>query len=190
MNRRHVLHVVSWRGNWVWGRIGPHHLVIAGLLTLWVSLILAIDYPLLRETRQLAKQLASVPEPGRERPSTAKAAQAGPRQIAKEYAATLPAFDAYPGQLRALNLLADQHGVVVARVDYRYEPLTGLPIQRLVLRMDAQGQDLPLRSFLQAMLNAFPNLSIARLAYAKATDGSLKVDQALEIHLYYRWQAE
>ena len=93
------------------------------------------------------------------------------------------------GQLRALNLLADQHGVVVARVDYRYEPLTGLPIQRLVLRMDAQGQDLPLRSFLQAMLNAFPNLSIARLAYAKATDGSLKVDQALEIHLYYRWQA-
>lgn len=39
------------------------------------------------------------------------------------------------------------------------------------------------------MLNAFPNLSIARLAYTKSTDGSLKVDQMLEIHLYYQAKA-
>lgn len=186
MNRRRLWQVVSWHCARVSNGIRSAHFLVAGLLALWLSLIVAIDCPLRTETRRLALQLAAMPEPGRGRPA---AAGAEPRDVAKEFAATLPAFDAYADQLRALHTLADQNSVLVARVDYRYEPLKDLPIRRLVMRMGVTGQDLQQRSFLLAMLDAFPNLSIARLAYAKSTDGLPQLEQSLEIHLYYRWKA-
>jgi len=144
-------------------------------------LIIAIDYPLLKETRRMAMQLASIPAPAE--------ARAESRNAATEFAAALPAFDAYPDQLRELNTLAGKNDVVVARVEYRYEPLATLPIKRLVIRMNVNGQDLQQRRFLRAILNAFPNLSVTRLVYTKSTDGSSKVDQTLDIHLYYRLKA-
>jgi len=183
MKHRHAWQVLSWRCAWALDQLRPAHLVVAGLFGLWASSIIAIDYPLLRETRQMAMQLASISEPAQERTATAKTQ---PPNVAKEFAAALPKFDAYPDQLRALNTLADKNGVVIARVDYRYEPLKALPIKRLAMRMHIEGQDLQQRRFLQAMLNAFPNLSIARLAYTKSADGSPKIDQMLEIHLYYQ----
>lgn len=183
MTHRHAWQVLSWRCAWAVDQLRPAHLVVAGLFALWTSLTIAIDYPLLAETRQMTMQLASIPEPAQERPTAAKSQ---PSNVAKEFAAALPKLDAYPDQLRELNTLADKNGVVVARVDYRYEPLKALPINRLVMRMDIKGENLQQRRFLQAMLNAFPNLSIARLAYTKRTDGSLKIDQMLEIHLYYQ----
>ncbi|WP_175873180.1 hypothetical protein [Burkholderia sp. BCC0397] len=186
MKHRHAWQVLSWRCAWALDQLRAAHLVVAGLLALWASLIIAIDYPLLRETRQMAMQLASIPEPAQEQSTAAKTQ---PPNAAKEFAATLPEFDAYPDELRELNTLADKSGVVVARVDYRYDPLKALPIKRLVMRMDIKGQDLQQRRFLQVMLNTFPNLSIARLAYTKSTDGSLNVDQMLEIHLYYQLKA-
>jgi hypothetical protein len=186
MSRQRILQVVSWRGTWLLNRLKSPHITVTALLALWALLIGTIDYPLFKETRRMALQLASIPAPAPVRPA---ARQAGPRNLAKEFAATLPEFDAYPDQLRDLHTLADKHGIVITRADYRYELLAELPIEKLAMHMDINGPDEAHRRFLQAMLNALPNLSIARLAYAKSTDGSTKVEQKLDIHLYYRARA-
>jgi hypothetical protein len=36
------------------------------------------------------------------------------------------------------------------------------------------------------MLNTFANLSVARLAYAKSTDGAANIEQKLDVNLHYR----
>lgn len=52
--------------------------------------------------------------------------------------------------------------------------------------MDVKGDEAQQRRFLQTTLNAFPNLSVARLAYAKNADGATKLDQKLDVNLYYQ----
>jgi len=186
VNRRHVLRTISWRWAWALNRVDSIHIVAVGLLALWASLILTIDYPLLRETQQMSLQLASIPEPAYG-PTTASKSE--PRNSVDAFYAALPEFDTYPDQLRALNALAEKSGVVIERVDFQYEPLTKLPIKKLAMRMFITGTAAQQRRFLPALLNAFPNLSIARLAYSKSTDGSMKIDQKLDVHLYYRSKA-
>lgn len=186
MSHRYALQVASWRATWLLNRLQSPRIAVAALLVLWALLIGAIDYPLFKQTRRMAMQLASIPTPASIKPAARKT---GPRDPAMEFASTLPELDTYPEQLRDLNTLADQHGVVITRIDYRYEPLARLPIERLAMHMEITGSVEAQRRFLQAMLNGLPNLSVARLAYAKNTDGSMKIEQKLGIHLYYRVQA-
>ncbi|KVM51464.1 hypothetical protein WJ58_21700 [Burkholderia ubonensis] len=186
VNRQQALQMVSWRCSWLLNQLKTGQIAAASLIVLWTSLVITVDYPLLRETRQMTMQLTSIPEPKRERPA---ALDTVPRYSAKDFIVALPEYDTYPDQLRDLNILADKSGVVIMRVDYQYVTLTALPIERLVMRMAIKGTDLQQRRFLQAMLNTFPNLSIARLAYAKNPNDSMKIEQKLDIHLYYRMKA-
>ncbi|WP_155629819.1 hypothetical protein [Burkholderia stagnalis] len=186
MNRQQALQMVSWRCSWLLNQLETGQIVAASLIVLWASLVITVDYPLLRDTRQMTMQLTSIPEPKRERPATLDAV---PRYSAKDFIVALPEYDTYPDHLRDLNILADKSGVVITRVDYQYVTLTALPIERLVMRMAIKGTDLQQRRFLQAMLNTFPNLSIARLAYSKNPSDSTKIEQKLDIHLYYRTKA-
>ena len=175
---------VSWHLACGLNRVEWQHTAAMGLLALWVMLIGTIDYPLHTETRRVRLQLASrlALEPARPRSAVQ---QLAPRDLGREFAAALPEFEKYPEQLRALNLLADKHGVVVS-IDYRYEQMPALPIAKLALRMDVRGDEVQQRSFLQTTLNTFSNLSVARLAYAKRTDGVATIEQKLEINLFYR----
>ncbi|WP_124823692.1 hypothetical protein [Burkholderia stagnalis] len=186
MNRQQVLQMVSWRCSWLLNQLRTCQIAAASLIVLWALLVSTVDYPLLRETRQMTMQLTSIPEPKRERPA---AVDTEPQHLAKEFIAAMPEYDMYPEQLRDLNVLADKTGVVVTRVDYQYVTLMALPIKRLVMRMAVKGADVQQRRFLQAMLNTFPNLSIARLAYSRNPNDSMKSEQKLDIHLYYRTKA-
>ncbi|AOK62453.1 hypothetical protein WK43_03160 [Burkholderia ubonensis] len=186
VNRQQALQMASWRCSWLLNQLKTGQIAAASLIVLWASLVITVDFPLLRETRQMTMQLTSIPEPKRARPA---ALDTAPRYSAKDFIVALPEYDTYPDQLRDLNVLADKSGVVVTRVDYQYVTLTALPIERLVMHMAIKGTDLQQRRFLQAMLNTFPNLSIARLAYAKNPNDSMKIEQKLDIHLYYRTKA-
>jgi hypothetical protein len=172
---------VCWQCSALLGQLSAIHIAAAGLMVLWASLLIMIDYPLHRDTQHMTAQLAALPRPAHHRP----VARPERRDVAAQFAATLPAFATYPDQLRELNRLADTHGVVITRIDYQYAALTPLPIRRLMMRMAIRGADLSQRRFLQAMLNTLPNLSIARLAYAKAPNDTLKVELKLEVCLYY-----
>jgi hypothetical protein len=156
-----------------------------GLVVLWATLICAIDSPLHAETRQMTSRLAPHITPERAKPRMAKL-DSTPHDLTRDFVTSLPEFNEHVEQVRALNLLADKNSVVITRIDYRYEQLPALPIRKLALRMDVRGDEAQQQSFLRTTLNAFPNLSVARLAYAKNADGAVRLDQKLDLNLYYR----
>ena len=185
VNRKKLWRIVSWYIACGLDWFEWQYTIAAGLVLLWATLICAIDSPLHADTRQMTSQLAQHIALERAGPRSAKL-DSTPRDLAHDFVASLPEFDEHIEQLRALNSLADKNSVVITRIDYRYEQLPALPIRKLALRMDVRGDEAQQQSFLRTTLNAFPNLSVARLAYAKNADGAAKLDQKLDLNLYYR----
>ncbi|MFL9984055.1 hypothetical protein [Paraburkholderia sediminicola] len=186
VNRKKFWRTISWYLACVLNRVEWQHIAATGLLVLWATLIGTIDWPLHAETRQITLRLArhAALEPATPRPA---AQQLAPRDLTHEFIRSLPKFEKYAEQIRELNLLAEKSSVVIVRVDYRYEQMTALPIKKLTLRMDVTGDEAQQHRFLQTTLNAIPNLSVARLAFAKSADGATtKVEQKLDVNLYYQ----
>ncbi|MFL9867544.1 hypothetical protein PQR67_25495 [Paraburkholderia fungorum] len=185
MNEKKLQPIILWYLACVLNRVEWQHTTAMGLLALWATLIGTIDWPLQVETRQMTLRLSQhmVPEPTKPRSG---AQQSTPRDVTQEFMASLPEFEKYAEQLRELNSLADKSSVVIVRIDYRYEQMPALPIRKLTLRMDVRGDEAQQRKFLQTMLNAIPNLSVARLAFIKSTDSVSKVEQKLDVNLYYQ----
>ncbi|MFL9903455.1 hypothetical protein PQR71_35885 [Paraburkholderia fungorum] len=185
MNWKKLRQIISWYIACVLNRLKWQHTAAIGLLALWAMLIGTIDWPLHVETRRMTLRLAQHMALEPTRPRSA-AQQSGPRDLTHEFMASLPEFEKYAEQLRELNLLADKSSVVIMRIDYRYEQMPALPIKKLTLHMDIRGDEAQQRRFLQTTLNALPNLSVARLAFAKSADGATKVEQKLDVNLYYQ----
>ncbi|MET3228364.1 UNVERIFIED_ORG: hypothetical protein ABIC54_000538 [Burkholderia sp. 1263] len=185
MNAKNLRHMFAWYLACGLNRVQWQHTVAIGLLTLWALTISAIDLPLREETRDITSQLGPhlALEPAK--PGAAEQ-RSTPQDPTREFAASLPKFEKYSEQLRALNVLADQAGVVITRIDYRYEHMPALPIRKLTLHMDIRGDEARQRRFLLTTLNAFANLSVARLAYVKSTDGPATFEQKLDVNLYYQ----
>ncbi|QIE27508.1 hypothetical protein SBC1_56140 (plasmid) [Caballeronia sp. SBC1] len=186
MNWKKLRRIVSWHIACVLDWFKWQYTIAAGLVLSWATLICAIDSPLHADTQLMTSRLAPHVAFERAKPRSAKLDSSAPRDLARDFAASLPEFKEHIAQLRALNSLAEKNGVVITRIDYRYEQLPALPIRKLALRMDVRGDEAQQQSFLRTTLNTFPNLSVARLAYAKNADGAAKLDQKLDLNLYYR----
>lgn len=185
LNGKRLRQIVHWYLACVLSRVKWQHITAMGLLALWAMLVGTIDWPLHVQTRQMTLQLAQHTSQEQTKPHPV-AQQLAPHDLTHEFVASLPEFEKYPEQLRELNLLADKSSVVIMRIDYRYEQMPALPIRKLTLRMDIRGDEAQQRRFLQTTLNAIPNLSVARLAFAKSADGAAKVEQKLDVNLYYQ----
>jgi hypothetical protein len=185
VNWKKLRQIVSWYFACGLDWLEWQYTVAVGLVLLWAMLICVIDSPLHAETRQMTSRVAPHIALERAKPHSAKL-DSTPDDLAHDFVASLPEFNNHIEQLRALNSLADKSSVVITRIDYRYEQLPALPIRKLTLRMDVRGDEAQQHSFLRTTLNALPNLSVARLSYAKNADGAAKVDQKLDLNLYYR----
>jgi hypothetical protein len=189
VNKKRFWNVLAWHIASNLNRLEWRHTAALGLICLWATLIGTIDYPLYLETRHMALQRAMhlALKPVHLRPAIPQSAPSDPTS---DFVTVLPEFPKYPEQLRMLNLLADRSAVVITRTEYRYEQMPALPIKKLTLRMELSGGEVQQRRFLVAALNTLPNLSVARLAYAKSTEGANKVEQKLDINLYYRSRSQ
>jgi hypothetical protein len=185
VNWKKLRQIVSWYIACGLDWLEWQYTIAAGLVLLWAMLICVIDSPLHAETRQMTSRVAPYIALEQAKPHSAKL-DSTPHNLAHDFVASLPEFNNHVEQLRALNSLADKSGVVITRIDYRYEQLPALPIRKLALRMDVRGDEAQQQSFLRTTLNALPNLSVARLSYAKNADGPAKLDQKLDLNLYYR----
>jgi hypothetical protein len=179
MSNGQAWRVLTWYARYVFNRLEWQHTLSIGLFSLWAMTVAFVDYPLYVETRALSSRLA---RPIRLDAATRKPASQRdmPRDLVKEFVASLPEFQQYPEQLRALNDLVDRNGIAARHIDYRYERVPSLAIQKLALQMELSGQEIPLRKFMQVALNSFSNLSIASLSFAKAADGGASAELRLE----------
>lgn len=185
MTSKELRQGLSWYIKCSLSRMKWQHTVAFGLLSLWALLIGVVDLPLRAEVRKMGAQLSSyISQPSINLFTTER--NSVERDLSNEFIASLPEFEKHLDELRALNVLADKADVLITRTDYHYEQISTLPIRKLSLRMEVSGDDAQQRRFLQTMMNSFPNLSIARLAYAKRADGSARIEQKLDVNLYYR----
>ncbi|MBN3759422.1 hypothetical protein [Burkholderia sp. Ac-20365] len=188
VNLGKILKVASWYLTCVDDRTTWRHTTAAGLAATWIALMLTIDLPLRNETRQLAAQLAHEGKrhPDRLRAASPPPASSDPRLAFVE---SLPPFDKCTEQLRELGVLAEQSGVVLASINYRYEPVPGLPVTKVRLGVVARGGAANQRRLLQTTLNAMPNLAVARLVYTKVADGTKLVKLKLDLDMYLQSRA-
>jgi hypothetical protein len=186
MNGKRQWRIILWRIRYVLALAEWQHVAGFGLLSFWVLTLCVVDYPLYRETQALSSRLTASRTARATRPKPASSPDQEPRNLAAGFVASLPAYETYPKQLNTLTDLAGKNGVAVIRIDYRYESLPELPIRKLMLHLDLSGNETQLRELLRTLLNTFPNLSVARLAYTKAADPGATMEQRLDINLYYR----
>jgi hypothetical protein len=185
MTLRQVWRVITWYVKYGFNHLEWQHTLAIGLIALWMMTVTIVDYPLYIETRTLSAQLA-----GRSR-RDATMQQPDPRKdmsrdLVKDFIASLPEYRRYPEQLRALVELVDKGGITARRIDYQYERIPSLPIQKLVLHLELGGDEMQQRKFMQTSLNTFSNLSIARLSFAKGAEVGSNAELKLDINLYYR----
>lgn len=185
MNYLLSLKNLSWHVRYSASRLRSHHIIASGLFAFISLTLVIIDYPLYVETRTLSSRLATrTRTPAPARPQTLPNNPS--RDTVKSFTASLPEYRKYAEQLRGLFNLASKSETTVNRVDYKYETIADLPIQKLTLRVDLIGKKFQQRKFLQAALNTFKNLSISRLAYSKGAEAAAGIEMKLEINLYYR----
>lgn len=185
MNIKRSWAIFCWYLRYGVNRLERQHIFVIGLFLLWTMMLTFVDWPLHVENGRLDSQrLIFTQLHAKHRKPVSQ--DAPPQDLTKEFTASLPISGKYSEQLRALIDMADKYGVTVSRIDYKYELLPALPIQRLALRMQASASELQQRRFMRAALNAFANLAIARLAYAKGKEAAVNAEYRLEINLYYR----
>jgi hypothetical protein len=176
--------ITCWYGN-ATNRMDWQRVTVVAILALWMSLLLTIDLPLLKETRQIKGDLTRYSAIASAR-TRSQSKQAVPNDSTRAFVASLPALDKSTDQLRAFDELAEKNGVIVASVHYQYEPLPGLPITKVAMNVDTHGDDQRNRRFLQMMLNDFQNLAIARIVSTRTTDGARIQKMKLDINLYFQ----
>jgi hypothetical protein len=185
MNIERLTHTGRWHLERLADRIDWQHTAALGLFALWTALLITIDLPLRAETQRIAARLEHDSTHAPDESRVALLHSATP-DLTREFVASLPHFEKCTDQVGALNLIANQSGVVVASAHYRYEQLPGLPVTKVVLAIDARGDEAQQRKFLQTALNALPNLAIARLVYTKHTDGASPVKLKLDLSMYFQ----
>jgi hypothetical protein len=176
--------ITCWYSN-ATNRMDWQRIAVVAILALWTSLLLTIDLPLLKETRQIKGDLTRYSAIALA-PTRSQSQQATPNDSTRAFVASLPALNKSTDQLRAFEELAEKNGVSVASVHYRYEPLPGLSIAKVAMSVDAHGDDQRNRRFLQMMLNDFQNLAIARIVSTRSTDGARVQKMKLDINLYFQ----
>lgn len=185
MNWKKLRRIVSWHIACVLDWFKWQYTIAAGLVLSWATLICAIDSPLHADTQLMTSRLAPHVAFERAKPRSAKLDSSAPRDLARDFAASLPEFKEHIAQLRALNSLAEKK--------WRRHYAHRLPVRTVARAADQEARlthgcegRRSAATFLRTTLNTFPNLSVARLAYAKNADGAAKLDQKLDLNLYYR----
>ncbi|MDI1300978.1 MAG: hypothetical protein PSX71_03645 [bacterium] len=180
---------LHWQFARMWASLGVLELFALALMALWLGVSVQVNQPLQAETVLLkakvqalqARQAAAV-MPGSARKTGA--------DISQGFTDFLPADTRREKQLARLHQLADQHGLQLARVDYRIETVNALAVQRLSLRLSIQGGYALQRQFMHELLVALPNLALERISLEKTAGLPDSMNTLLDASLYYRPAAE
>lgn len=149
----------------------------AGLL----AFALAFGYTVAEDQSRRQSELAA------ERARLLKAASgpaADQRSEAERLAAfyaRFPAETALPARLRELHRLAADHGVALARADYRISRESGTGLQRVTLSLPVSGAFEPVYGWLAEVLATMPEVALDSLSVKReeTTDGELEVELRL-----------
>jgi len=103
--------------------------------------------------------------------------------------ARFPAVTELPARLQELHRLAEAHGVMLARADYRASREAGTGLQRVSLTLPASGAFEPLYQWLAEVLATMPEVALESLSVKREDTGAGNVDVELHLAIFLRGQA-
>lgn len=178
------------RMRWEMARIGsamgPAELVAVSLLVLWIGLHVEVLAPLGAQADAQTAQLEGLQQDRGQQLRVSGRGRLRGTDTRQDFLAFLPAESRCETQLLALHQLADHGALQMGRVDYHAEPVTGLPVTRLSLRVELRGTYAAQRQFLHGVLAELPNLAVQRLSLKKAEGAGDSVFLQIEASLYFR----
>lgn len=172
---------LRWQLRRAWARLDTLGLCVLAALALWLGLHLTVNRPLGAEAERLAQQVAE-----QQRTALPVRGGAATARSRHELVAFFPTLEQREQDLRRLHQLAARQDLALVRADYRSEPLSALPLQRLSLRLQLQGGYARQRLFLQALLRELPHLAVERLSLEGAPGAPEAMSALVEAHLYYQ----
>lgn len=103
--------------------------------------------------------------------------------------ARFPAMAELPVRLQELHRLAESHGVVLARADYRASRDAGTGLQRVTLDLPVSGAFDPVYQWLAEVLESMPEVALESLSIKREDTAAGEVDVELRLVLFLRGQA-
>lgn len=174
---------LQWEVARCWQRLGYLEILVIAIGAVWVALEWQVLRPLRHELQQqqLSANALLVPQ------AVAHPVQAGSQPRAgtqQEFLEFLPALSQREQQLKTLHALA--RPLSLGRLDFSSTPVSGLPVQRLTVRLAVQGQYAELRRFIQKLLTELPNLSVSSISLDNSNQPTASLILNLEVNLYFR----
>lgn len=185
-----ILHLSRWKKHARWHAVLQWSLLDAmGLLAvaatvLPIGLWGAVILPLRHDVTQLAQLDARLVWHPVKKVATRAASHSD--DLSQEFIAFLPALDTREQQLLQLHKLAVQHALTINRIDYQYQTLSTLPIERMSLRLSLQGSYVAQRKMLHDLLAMLPNLCVDKMSLEKLADKPDTLSQRMELSFYYQ----
>lgn len=102
--------------------------------------------------------------------------------------ARFPNLAELPARLQELHRLAESHGVVLARADYRASRDAGTGLQRVTLNLPASGAFDPIYRWLDEILASMPEAALESLSVKREDTAAGEVDVELRLVLFLRGQ--
>jgi hypothetical protein len=114
--------------------------------------------------------------------------RSGGERLAAFYA-RFPAEAALPARLQELHRLAEAHGVVLARADYRTSREPGTGLHRVSLSLPVSGAFEPVYQWLAAVLGSMPEVALESLSVKREGTDDAEVEVELRLAIFVRGQA-
>lgn len=115
--------------------------------------------------------------------------QRSDRERLAAFYARFPTAAELPARLQELHRLADAHGVVLARADYRSSRDAGTALQRVSLSLPLSGPFEPVYAWLGEVLATMPEVAVEGLALKRESTEAGTVDIDLRLVLFLRGKA-
>lgn len=168
-----------------WRRMGWAGLSL-GLLALACATALAASLWQRQALQALERQpLADFVAPRRAQPLPASPT-AEDRERMQAFVAGLPSHRNIPQAVQDLLKLADQHGVLMAKGDYQFQPDAAAGFARYRMVLPVQGAGTAVRRFVAAALHAQPSLGIESLQLRREQAQQAQIEARIEWVLYTR----
>lgn len=103
--------------------------------------------------------------------------------------ARFPTVTELPARLQELHRLAEAHGVVLARADYRASREAGTGLQRVSLSLPSSGAFEPLYRWLAEVLATMPEVALESLTVKREDTATDEVEVELRLAIFLRGQA-
>lgn len=162
-------------------RVGTLGIVGIGCWVVALMIALIPGRNALIESRQLTREIAALDDQ-----SSKVTVMPEPSSTAPPAGTELPRTPELTGVLSTISKEAREAGLSVSAAEYRLIPQTESALAQYEISFDIAGQYVPVRRFLQSVLNQEPALALRQVSFERATPAASALQSKIRMVVFIR----